>query len=156
MEQQFTYVVKEEILRNVLKAHNNILVVGWPGTGKTVSTLKAVGAFDDVYYYNESGPGTNLINQYNKAVKPLGVLSDFNNAKSDLPILIVDDLDKAPAPLLETIGDMISGSVPEKRKIVLIAVSLLNLKNLLPKIEVAVRLKKDTAEMIYTELLPPS
>jgi len=40
MEREITFIVKEEILRNVLKTHNVILVLGWLGTGKTATCLR--------------------------------------------------------------------------------------------------------------------
>lgn len=154
MDNQFTYVIKEEIIRNVLKTHDTILIAGWPGTGKTVSTLKAVRDIPDAYYYNGSDPAAGpLISHHNASVKVLGDVSDFRGIGTGEPLLIVDDADKISGAALETAREILSHP-PDKGKIILITKNLLDVKDLLPFIKVVVRLKKNTAEMIYTDLLP--
>ena len=152
MDAIFTYVVKEEIIRNVLRTHNNVLVVGWSGTGKTVSTLKASKGQGEVYYYSASGfkEGFSL-SQYNDEAKALADLRDFDSVRTGTSILIIDGLDKLDLPGLTLVGDMISDR-SRPAKIILIAPTLMDANTFLSNIDGVVRLKKETAEMTFSNL----
>jgi len=152
MDAIFTYVVKEEIIRNVLRTHNNVLVVGWSGTGKTVSTIKAAKGQGEVYYYsasglNEGGP----LFQYNSEAKVLTDLRDFDAVRTESSILIIDGLNRLDSSGLSLVGDMISDR-SRPTKIILIAPTLMDANTFLSHIDAVVRLKKETAEMTFTSL----
>ncbi|MDA8213836.1 MAG: hypothetical protein M0Z64_01020 [Nitrospiraceae bacterium] len=153
MDQQIAFAAKEEILRNTIKTHNHILVSGWEGAGKTVTALKAGKGFGDVYYYSESGIDIQpYTSRYNDTVRVLKDMHDFNAAKSsDQPLLIVDDLDKISADTLNIIISMLSEKT-QNRKIILIARTLMDVEGLLSEMDAVVRLKHDTAEILFSTL----
>ena len=150
MDPIFTYVVKEEIIRNVLRTHNNVLVVGWAGTGKSVSTIKAAKGQGEVYYYSASGQGAPL-SQYNDEAKALTDLRDFDAVRTETSILIIDGLNRLDGPGLALVRDMISDR-SRPAKIILIAPTLMDANAFLSHIDAVVRLKKETAEMTFTSL----
>lgn len=152
MDPIFTYVVKEEIIRNVLRTHNNVLVVGWSGTGKTVSTIKAAKGQGEVYYYSASSLNEgSLLSQYNDEAKVLTDLRDFDAVRTETSILIIDGLHRLDSQALALIGDMVSDR-SRPAKIILIAPTLMDANAFLSHIDAVVRLKKETAEMTFTSL----
>jgi hypothetical protein len=52
ISQQLAFAVKEEIIRNVLKSHQRILVLGLSGTGKTTCTLRAIHGIGTPCYFS--------------------------------------------------------------------------------------------------------
>lgn len=152
MDKIFTYVIKEEIIRNVLRTHNNVLVIGWSGTGKTVSTLKAAKGQGEVYYFSVTGPDKEFpLAMHNDEAKVLADISDLEALSTETSILIIDGLNKAGAPLLGLIGNIMSGR-PRPGKIILISTTLMDAGAFLDNIEAVVRLKKETAEMTFSSL----
>lgn len=153
MDNIFAFVIKEEIMRNVLKTHNVILVIGRHGTGKTVTTLKASKGSGDVYYYNATSADMKKdIAMYNDTATAISSINDLDNLKTDEPVLIVDDVQKLAASTLDAITNMVfAPQKTEKWKIILIAPMILNAKTFFPKVDVVVRFKSDTAEMLFTE-----
>ncbi len=152
MDPQIAFAAKEEILRNTIKMHARILVSGWEGTGKTVATLKSTRGLWDVYYYTESGINTQPnISKYNDSATVLHNVRDFDSVKSEQPLLIVDDINNMSKDALDVIIRMLSEN-RQDRKIVLTARTLMDADTLLSLVDAVVRLKQDTAEMMFSSL----
>jgi superfamily II DNA or RNA helicase len=152
MDQQIAYVIKEEILRNIVKTHRNILVAGWQGTGKTVTALKAARGVADVYYYNESEPDAKAYSvHYNETAINLDTLNVTESMQSAQSLLIVDELDRISSAASARIIDLLSNK-QEHIKILLITRVLMDARDFLPKVDVVVRFKQDTAEVLLTSL----
>jgi Cdc6-like AAA superfamily ATPase len=152
MDQQIAFAAKEEILKNIIRMHARILVTGWEGTGKTVTALKATRELWNVYYYTESGVDIqSIISRHNDSATVLHNLKDFDSVKSEQPLLIIDDLNNMSKDTLYVIIRMLSEN-RQDRKIVLISRTLMDADILLSKIDAVVRLKQDTAEMLFSSL----
>ncbi|MEW6738581.1 MAG: hypothetical protein ACOYU2_09215 [Nitrospirota bacterium] len=132
--------------------HARILVSGWEGTGKTVATLKSTRGLWDVYYYTESEINTQSnISKYNDSATVLHNVRDFDSVKSEQPLLIVDDINNMSKDALDVIIRMLSEN-RQDRKIVLTARTLMDADTLLSLVDAVVRLKQDTAEMMFSSL----
>lgn len=152
MDPQIAFAAKEKILRNIIKMHARILISGWEGTGKTVATLKATRRLWDVYYYTESGIDIQSnISRYNDSATLLHNIRDFDSVKSEQPLLIVDDINNMSKDTLDVIIKMLSEN-RQGRKIVLTARTLMDADMLLSMVDAVVRLKQDTAEMMFSSL----
>jgi len=152
MERELAFVVKEEILRNVLKTHTIILLLGWHGTGKTVSSLRAVKGLWKPYYFNASGrpPGEEL-SQHNDDMTVVQRLNELPNTLSAETILLIDDFDGAASEVIEAVKKFISErSFPGK--ILITAQAQPNLDEMGPSIEAVVRMKEGTAQVLHTHL----
>lgn len=152
MDPQIAFVVKEDILRNIIKTHRRVLVAGWQGTGKTVTALKAAGGVADVYYYNELDPcAKTYCEKYNKDAVTLDNLDAAGSMQSGQPLLIIDELDRIGSDSYARVGALLSDS-PENVKLLLITRVLLDARDILSKVDVVVRFKQDTAEILMTGL----
>lgn len=151
MYQQIAFAVKEEILRNLVKTHHTILITGWTGRGKTVTALKATSGTGKVYYYRGGGENIKLcIDQYNNGATILNTLKELNSTSED-SVLIVDGLGMISGDEL----DRLTGIVTEKAKsikVILISRAIIDAKNLLGSVDVVVRFRQDTAEVLFTGL----
>lgn len=155
MEQHLAFAVKEEILRNVIRTHNKIIVSGWAGAGKTATALRAGRGLFDIYYYNESDTAAaSFVTDHNDAATVLKDASELGSLKSERVLLIIDDVDKAGSGTLEAVRDFISDK-SKKMKILLITRVLMDVRDLLPEMDVVVRFKQETAEMLLTNLCDP-
>lgn len=153
MEPEFAYIAKEEILRNIIKTHDVVLLLGWQGAGKTVSSLRAVKGLWTPYYFNASektqGPD---MRQHNKDVVAIGRLEDLPAGLSSDAVLIIDDFDEAAEKIVAAVEKMASAR-NFGGKIVITAQAQPKLDNSGLKVDAVVRMKDDTAQVLYTRLL---
>ena len=92
MDRQMAFLVKEEILRNVIRTHEVVLVAGWAGTGKTSTALRAAKDLGDVFYFNEAEPDARaLVARHNEKAVVLHDVREFGAVKSGQPLLIADE-----------------------------------------------------------------
>jgi predicted AAA+ superfamily ATPase len=152
MEREITFIVKEEILRNVLKTHNVILVLGWLGTGKTATCLRAAKGIWKTYYFNAdakyTGRELDIHTEGGTLLKNIDEMRDGPQADS---LLIIDDFDAAPEETATAVKRLLSGrSFPGK--IVITAQSRPKLDEEELSIDAVVRIKDETAEILYTSL----
>ncbi|TAN42628.1 MAG: ATP-binding protein [Nitrospirae bacterium] len=148
MDFNFSFVVKEEILRNLLKTHKNVLIVGKPGTGKTTTALKVTKESGNVSYYSANMQRPEL----DESIKYIDNLEGLDSATSDNHVIIADDINSAGAEAQEKLLKLISDSQSKGKKI-LIANFLVELKPFLSAVDVVVRFKADTAQMVFTEVV---
>ncbi|MGO9952834.1 MAG: AAA family ATPase [Dissulfurispiraceae bacterium] len=152
MEQEITFIVKEEILRNVLKTHSIVLVLGWPGTGKTVTCLRAAKGLWGIYYFNAAAkaPGEEL-RLHCEGVTMLRDIEELPVALKEGSLLIVDDFDAATAEVASAVKQLLS--VQRIRgKMAITAQTRPKLEGGELSIDAVVRLKDETAEILYTSL----
>jgi hypothetical protein len=152
VERELVYVVKEEILRNVLKTHTIILLLGWLGTGKTVSSIRAVRGLWKTYYFNASGaPSGDELYHHNDDVTVLGRLDQLPKTLSAETFLLIDDFDGAADEIVEAVNKLISErSFPGK--ILITAQAQPKLDEVGPSVDAVVRMKEGTAEVLHTRL----
>ncbi len=152
MDQQLVFALKEEILRNIIKTHNAVLLAGWMGTGKTVTALKACRDMGDVFYFNASGSDMReYVSLHNESATLVHAIPEFDRIGAKQPIFIIDDVDRADSDTLSAIA----GLVPREsgtRKIVLITRVLVDTRKLFSRVNVVIRFKQDTAEVLMTDL----
>ena len=154
------FLVKEEILRNVIRTHEVVLVAGWAGTGKTSTALRAAKDLGDVFYFNEAAPDARaLVARHNEKAVVLHDVREFGAVKSGQPLLIADELNKAGAETLKTLDGIVSGNTdgnppgkPGNAKVILITRLLMEARDFLPKVNVVIRFKHDIAEVLLTSL----
>ena len=152
MDREITFIVKEEILRNVLKTHNVILVLGWPGTGKTTTCLRAAKGIWKTYYFNAAAkyPGRepDLNTEGGTLLKNIDEMRAGPQADS---LLIIDDFDDATDETTTAVKRLLQErSFPGK--IVITAQSRPKLDEEELSIDAVVRMKDETAEILYTSL----
>lgn len=152
MEREITFIVKEEILRNVIKTHNVILVLGWPGTGKTTTCLRAAKGIWKTYYFNAdakyAGRELDLHTEGGTLLKNIDEMRAGPQADS---LLIIDDFDAATEETATAVKRLLSGrSFPGK--VVMTAQSRPKLDEEELSIDAVVRMKDETAEILYTSL----
>jgi hypothetical protein len=153
VDPQIAFAAKEEILRNIVKTHAVILIEGWTGTGKTVTTLKAVKGLGEVYYYTESaGAAPQSISLHNDTITVL----ENSQALRDLhPIgkqcLIFDDLDRMGSEARGILTGMIKERTGD-RKILIITQVVLDAQDILQNMDAVVRFRQNTAEMLHSKL----
>ena len=153
MERELAFIVKEEILRNVLKTHTIILILGWRGTGKTVSSLRALKGVWKPYYFNASGaPFGQDLYPHNDDVTVLGRLDELPKTLSAETVLLIDDFDGAPEEVVGAVKKIISEhSFPGK--LIITAQAQPKLDEVGPSVDAVVRMKETTAQILHTRLL---
>lgn len=149
MQDLLSYAVKEEIIRSVLKNHNIIFISGWSRTGKTVSLLKSLSGIETRLYFSHLKESQKLALSSDHDIQIMVSLDSFREGSAEETILIIDDFSTADEGTKEQISRFMSKKHPNL-KIVVIAKALIDTKDLLPMAEALVRLKKTTAEVIYS------
>jgi predicted AAA+ superfamily ATPase len=152
MDKEIAFVVKEEILRNVLKTHTIILLLGWRGTGKTVSSLRAMKGLWKPYYFNASGASSREeLYQHNDNVIVVGQLNELPKTLSAETVLLIDDFDGAAEEVVTAVKKFISErSFPGK--ILITAQAQPKLDEVGPSVDAVVRMKEGTAQVLHTRL----
>ena len=152
MEREFAYIAKEEIIRNILKTHNTVLILGWGGSGKTVSSLKAVkGLWKPYYFKAPAAPSVMDLHQYNAEITVLNRLDELPEKLLTGAVLIIDDLDGAAEEVAAAVKSFISRK-GFTGKIIITAEAQPKLDEVGPVIEAVVRLKDDTAQVLHSRL----
>lgn len=152
MDKEIGFIVKEEILKNIIKTHDVILVLGQDGVGKTATALKSTAGLGSVYYCSASSAiQKDVLAQYSETAKILNSIREAKNIQAENPVLIIDDLNKLDAND-NTVIDGILSDRSRFQKIIVIARFATDANPFLPKIDVAVRIKQDTAEILMTKL----
>lgn len=151
MDFNFSFVVKEEILRNLLKTHRNLLIVGKTGTGKTTTALKVAKESGEVFYYSANRQSADS-SAFDESIKWIDNIDGLNSLLSDNHVIITDDINSADTEDQEKLLKLISDSRSKAKKI-LIANFLVELKPFLSAVDVVVRFKADTAQMVFTEVV---
>lgn len=149
---QMAFAAKEEILRNIVKTHAAILIEGWTGTGKTVTTLKAIKGMGDIYYYTETASDDlRRLGEYNDRVTVVKKVEDLRDLPPGKQCLVFDDLNrlgsKARGDLETMIRDRVKG-----RKVIVITQVVLDAQDILKNVDVVVRFKHNTAEVMHSKL----
>jgi hypothetical protein len=153
VEPELAYIVKEEILRNVLKTHTFIVVLGWRGTGKTVSSLRALKGGWKPYYFNALGaPFGQDLYPHNDDVTVLGRLDELPKTLSAETALLIDDFDGAPEEVVAAVKKIILGRI-FPGKIIITAQAQPKLDEVGPSVDAVVRMKESTAQILHTRLL---
>lgn len=152
ISRQLAFAVKEEIIRNVLKSHRRILVLGLGGTGKTTCTLRALHGLGSPFYFSPDSSSRERALSVSPGVTLLTALGDQPPAEADHPILIIDDLNRLTPHALENAATLLQN--PEAwGKIALLSRMLGDAKELMPNVDVVVKMKEKTAEMMFSNLL---
>ncbi len=152
MDRQLAFVLKEEILRNVIKTHNTVLLAGWEGTGKTVTALKACRDLGDVVYFNAAGTDMReYVSLHCESAAVVPAVSELADIQAKQSLFIIDGVDKADGDTLSAITGVVSGASGD-RKVILITRMLLDTRKLFSSINVVIRFKQDTAEVLLTDL----
>ncbi len=152
MNREIAFVVKEEILRNVLKTHTIILLLGWRGTGKTVSSLRAMKGLWKPYYFNAAGSSSSKeLYQHNDDVIVVGKLNELPKTLSAETVLLIDDFDGAAEEVIAAVKKFISErSFPGK--ILITAQAQPKLDEVGPSVDAVIRMKEGTAQVLHTRL----
>lgn len=149
MEELLSYAVKEDIIKTVLRNHNVIFLSGWSRTGKTISLLKSLQSIDMRLYFSHSKESQRVAQSADPDIQIIGSLSSFRGVGSEESILIIDDFSTANEDTKQEIIRFLSER-PSNLKIVLIVRAFIDIKNLIPLADALLRLKKSTAEIIYS------
>lgn len=152
ISQQLAFAVKEEIIRNVLKSHHRVLVLGLGGTGKTTCTLRALHGIGTSFYFSSDPASRDSALSISPAVTVLTALTARPPADADQPILIIDDLNRLTPPALEIAAALLKNP-GAWCKIALLSRILVDSKELMPNVDVVVKMKEKTAEMMFSNLL---
>lgn len=152
ISRMLAFAVKEEILRNVLKSHQRGLVLGFAGTGKTACTLRALISLGSPCYFSPLPFPADELKKHAPGVMVLSALTRTPPAGIPSPALIVDGLNKLPQEQLQEVIDILKDP-GAWQKVVLISQVLIDSKELMPNIDVVVKMKEKTAEMMYSKLL---
>jgi hypothetical protein len=153
VEPELAFIVKEEILRNVLKTHMIVLVLGWRGTGKTVSSLRALKGVWKPYYFNASGaPFGQDLYSHNNDVTVLGRLEELPKTLSAETVLLIDDFDIAPEEVVAAVKKIILERI-FPGKILIASQAQPKLDEVGSSIDAVVRMKETTAQILHTRLL---
>src|SRR5208337_3800356 len=145
---QMAFIAKEEILRNIVSTHAVILIEGWKGTGKTATALKAVTGMGDIYYYNGTAGEIPQCTSQPSVVKNCQELRAIQPGKQ---CIIFDDLNRLDSEARSILTDMVRERTKD-RKILVITRVVLDAQDILGNIDVVVRFKQNTAEMLHTKL----
>lgn len=152
MDPGIAFIAKEEILRNVFKTHDIVLVLGWPGTGKTAVCLSAAKVCRKIYYFNAAAKSPGVEERINfEGVTFISGAKDLPRVLPAKSLLIVDDLDAATAEVAATVKQLLSGQ-SNQVKIVITAQTRPKLDEGEFSIDAVVRMKDETAEILYTNL----
>ena len=155
LDRQMVFAVKEEILRNIASTHAVLLIEGWEGTGRTVTSLKAVRGMGEVYYFDESGSGFQQAQGISQDSDEITVLNN-PQALRNLPpgkpqFVIFDDLNRtnneARAVLTEMLKERVDG-----RAILVITLTTMDAQDIFEYIDAVVRVKPNTIEIVYSKL----
>lgn len=146
------FAVKDEILRNVLKSHQRALVLGFSGTGKTACTLRALSSLGTPCYFSPLQHDSDALKTHAPAVIMLSVIPKIPPENTASPALVVDGLNKLQPEQIQTVIDILK-SPGQWQKVVLISQVLIDSKELMPNIDVVLKMKEKTAEMMYSKLL---
>ncbi|HKN18368.1 MAG TPA: hypothetical protein VJW95_01120 [Dissulfurispiraceae bacterium] len=144
----FVFIAKEEILRNIVNTHDFILVQGWKGTGKTVTALKAVAGMGDIYYYNGSAEE---IPQHTGQLNVVKNCQELRAIEPGKQCIIFDNLNRLDSEARNTLKDMVLERIKD-RKILVITEVVLDAQDILGNMDVVVRFRQNTAEMLDTKL----
>lgn len=154
ISQQLAFAVKEEIIRNVLKSHQRILVLGLSGTGKTTCTLRAVQGIGTPCYFSPDPASRDKADTLLPGIVLLPGLPGIPPSDASQPMLIIDDLSYMPQTTLEVVTSLLKN--PDHwSKIVLLSRMLVGSKEFMPNIDVVVKMKEKTAEMMFSNLSLP-
>jgi len=145
---QMAFIAKEEILRNIVSTHAVILIEGWKGTGKTITALKAVNGKGDIYYYNGTAREIPQCSIQPNIVKNCQELRAIPPGKQ---CIIFDDLNRLDSEARSILKDMVLERKKD-RKILVITRVVLDAQDILENMDVVVRFKQNTAEMLHTKL----
>ena len=148
MEQAFSPIIKKEVIRAILMTHGLVLVVGWPDTGKTSAAIQAGNEIGEVFYYNEK---KNQQTPDAETFTRLQSIDSFRGISSENAVLIVDDIELLDEALLSELKKLVIERVGTT-KIALICRTMLDAKDFLDIIDAVVRVRKDTAQPIFTKL----
>lgn len=148
-----SYAAKEEILRNIVRAHEAILIEGWTGTGKTVTAVKALKGMGNVYYYTEPvRDELRDLSKYNDKLSVVGNLRELCDLKPGKQCIVFDNLDNLGREARSILEKMVQERA-EDRRIIVIAQVVLDAQDILEKMDVVVRFKKNTAEILHSKLI---
>lgn len=153
VSQQLAFLVKEEIIRNVLKSHRRTLVLGLAGTGKTLCTLRAAAGIGPLWYFS-AVPDSQAAAKSVLTIDILPALPSHMPENHAQAILIIDDLNRLAPAEIDTVTTLLKNQ-HEWFKIVLLSRMLIDSKELMPNIDVVVKMKDQTAEMMYSNLMIP-
>jgi hypothetical protein len=151
MDPLFAFAIKEEILRNILKTHNIVLVIGRPGTGKTVTSLKVGAELGPVCYFNGGGrlsPPSDLP----EGVTVIDDMNGFTGATQADMLLIVDAAHRLSGKDREVLNGLTGPDGGRVCKMILITPSVMDAIDFLAFLDVVVRFRQDTAEMLVSRL----
>ncbi|MDX9714066.1 MAG: hypothetical protein RBT37_01415 [Dissulfurispiraceae bacterium] len=142
--------VKEEIIRNTIKSHASLLLTGWRKIGKSVSAIKAAMSIADTYYFNplEIIPVED-IKERSATADLVSFVSGIELSDENFTVLVVDNYEK----LLPEDAEIMRSLLTEKRsslRLILISGAFDIITPIMKDIEAVVRIKQDTAELIYT------
>jgi DNA replication protein DnaC len=152
MEREIVFIVKEEILRNVFKTHNVILVLGWPGTGKTATCLRSAKGIWKTYYFSASTTTPpDELQRYSEGVTVLSRIDELPTGTQENLLLIIDDFDAATDEVAAEVKQLLSGR-SFRGKIIITAQARPKLDEGELSIGAVVRMKDETAEILYTSL----
>jgi hypothetical protein len=153
MKPEIIFAVKVEILRNVLKTHHTVLVLGWPGTGKTATSLRAAQGLWKTYYF---GSATAVLPEQeglcNREAVRLGSINELPVESRKDSLLIIDDYDEASEDVASDVKQLLSGQ-NQPGKIIITAQARTRLDEGELSVDAVVRMKDETAEIIYTKIL---
>ncbi len=151
MERELAHIAKEEILRNVIKTHTVVLLLGWQGSGKTISVLRAVKGLWKAYYFNAAGASSGDLLRYNSEMIIIEQLWKFPAGAAD-SALIVDDFDGASEETVSAVIRLVS-SRDFPGKIIITSKAQPRLEETGLVADAVVRMKENTAQVLYTRLL---
>lgn len=151
LSQQLAYAVKEEILRNVLKSHQRMLVLGLGGTGKTFCTLRAAAGLGSIWYYTADAGHRDAVAAKTPGVSLLSALPAQAPDNETQGVLLIDDLNRLTPKDIASVTALLKNP-GNWLKIVLLSRMLVDSKELMPNIDVVVKMKEKTAEMMYSNL----
>ncbi len=149
MQDLLAFAVKEEIIRSVLKTHNIVFLSGWSKTGKTVSLLRALSGFETKLYFSHLKESQKKALSADQDIQILGSLSALREGGTEETILVIDDLSTAGMEIRQQVVELLS-KMPKNLKIVVVVKAMIDIKELIPMAEALLRLKKTTAEVIYS------
>ncbi len=152
VDAQMAFAAKEEILRNIVKTHAAILIEGWTGTGKTVTTLKAIKGMGDVYYFTETaGNDLRRLGEFNDRITIVKKVEDLRDLPQGKQCLVFDGLNLLGSEARSNLDAMIRDRA-EGRKVIVITQVVLDAQDILNNVDAVVRFKHNTAEVLHSKL----
>ncbi|HMK42969.1 MAG TPA: hypothetical protein VK445_02405 [Dissulfurispiraceae bacterium] len=144
--------IKEEILRNVMKNHRRVLVLGLRAVGKTCGMLSAIASLGAPFYFCPEPYSQSALLACRPDLSFLDALRTPPPSDCQRPLLVVDAANKLPSHDLEALFEVVKSPAPW-HKVVLISRILIESRELMPHIDAVVKMKENTAELMYSELL---